>query len=211
MVTLYVVIILGGTYAEAYCASNDYEQSQGRVFQAITRIVKASPLLAADAVITMSKIVFKSSGSTITAIGSDFASAAGSNPNITVFDELWGFASERSRRFWDEMIPPPTRKIAARLTVSYAGFTGESQLLEDLYRRGMAGRLIGDELWATDDGLLMAWHTKPVAPWQTAAWVEQMRAQHRPAAFMRQIENQWVGSENPFIPIEAWDECCLPR
>jgi hypothetical protein len=31
-----------------------------------------------------------------------------------------GYASERSRRLFDEMVPPPTRKIACRLT--YAGF-----------------------------------------------------------------------------------------
>jgi hypothetical protein len=36
------------------------------------------------------------------------------------------------------MIPPPTRKISCRLVVTYAGFSGESVLLEELYRRGMA-------------------------------------------------------------------------
>ena len=35
----------------------------------------------------------------------------------------------------DELVPVPTRQTACRLTVSYAGFTGESVLLEDLYRR----------------------------------------------------------------------------
>jgi phage terminase large subunit-like protein len=44
-------------------------------------------------------------GSTITAIASDYAGAAGAHPVISVFDELWGYTSERSRRLWDEMIP----------------------------------------------------------------------------------------------------------
>jgi hypothetical protein len=36
---------LGGRYAEGFAAANDYEQAQGRVFQAAARIVEASPLL----------------------------------------------------------------------------------------------------------------------------------------------------------------------
>ena len=28
------------------------------------------------------------------------------------FDELWAYTSERSRRLWDELVPPPTRKVA---------------------------------------------------------------------------------------------------
>lgn len=45
MATLYTVICNGGPYAEAYCVANDFEQAQGRVFQAIVRIIEASPLL----------------------------------------------------------------------------------------------------------------------------------------------------------------------
>jgi hypothetical protein len=44
MLVFYVIVALGGRYAEAYCAANDFEQSQGRVFQAIGRILDASPL-----------------------------------------------------------------------------------------------------------------------------------------------------------------------
>ena len=59
------------------------------------------------------------------------------------------------------MTPPPTRKIACRVTVTYAGFEGESMLLEELYRRGKQQPLIGDDLHA-GDGLLMFWHTSPL-------------------------------------------------
>ncbi len=77
----------------------------------------------------------------ITAIDSDYAGAARANKSIRVFDELWGYARESAKRLWDEMIPPLTRRIACRLTVSYAGFDGESDLLERLYKRGMAGQV----------------------------------------------------------------------
>src|SRR3989440_4208118 len=36
------------------------------------------------------------------------------------------------------MVVSPARKISARFTSTYAGFEGESQLLEELYKRGLA-------------------------------------------------------------------------
>ncbi len=83
MAMLYVIVALGGPYAEGYCAANDFDQAQGRVFQALCRIIEASPLLRSSATITANKITFKSTGATITAIASDYAGAAGANPTIT--------------------------------------------------------------------------------------------------------------------------------
>jgi hypothetical protein len=44
----------------------------------------------------------------------------------------------------------------------------ESVLLEELYKRGMTQPEIAPNLRA-GDGVLMAWHHEPVAPWQTEA------------------------------------------
>jgi hypothetical protein len=115
---LTTVLLFGGRFAEGYALANDLEQATSRVFQAITRIVEASPLLRGEAVVMRDKITFPNwHGATISAIASDYAGAAGSNATISVFDELWGYTSERSRRLWDEMVPPPTRKASGRLPV----------------------------------------------------------------------------------------------
>jgi hypothetical protein len=82
MAVLYVVVVLGGPYAEGYCVANDFEQAQGRVFAAICRIVRASPKLRAGAKITVNRIEFPASGASITAIASDYAGTAGSNPTM---------------------------------------------------------------------------------------------------------------------------------
>jgi len=124
---------------------------------------------------------------------------------VTVFDELWGYQSERSHRLFDEMVPP-TRKIACRLTVSYAGFEGESSLLEGLYRRGMAGRKLAPDLYAAG-GLLLYWTHRFTAPWQSIEWREQMREQLRPNAYLRLIENRWVTTESSFVDLGWWDGC----
>lgn len=206
MMVIYTVCVLGGPFAEGICVANDFEQAQGRVFQAISRIVEASPLLARDAMINAGKIEFASTSSTIIAIASDYAGAAGSNPTIVCFDELWGYVSERSHRLWDELVPPPTRKLACRLTVTYAGYEGESTLLEGLHKRGLKGKEIAPDLYQQSN-MLMFWTYRHTSPWQTAEWREQMRDQLRPNAYLRLIENRWVSSDSTFVDMEWWDKC----
>ena len=120
MHALTTTLVFGGRYAEGYTLANDLEQAQGRVFAAIRRIVECSPHLLREAKISANRIEFPATGASITAIASDYAGAAGSNPAISCFDELWGYTSERSRRLWDEMVPVPTRKVSCRLVTSYA-------------------------------------------------------------------------------------------
>jgi hypothetical protein len=202
-------LLFGGAYPEATLCANDYEQAQGRVFEAVRRIVECSPLLRAEARVTADRITFPAIGATIEAIASDYVGAAGGNQVIAVFDELWGYTSEKSRRLWDELVPPPTRKIACRLTVTYAGFEGESILLEELRKRGLQQPQIGPNLYA-GDGLLMLWSHDPIAPWQTAEWLAQMRSSLRPNAYLRMIENRFVTTESSFIDLAWWDACVDP-
>ena len=199
-----VVLLYGGAYPEAICAANDYDQSVGRVFAAIKRIIECSPQLRHEAKITVDKIIIF--GAVIIAIPANYASAAGSNHVIAVFDELWAYISERSRRLFDELVPPPTRRIACRLTVTYAGFEGESALLEELYRRGLHQPQVAPNLYA-GDGILMFWSHEFVAPWQTDAWRAQMRRSLPLNQYLRMIENRFVSSESPFMDMAVWDKC----
>jgi phage terminase large subunit-like protein len=206
IIMLVMILLLGGRFAEGYCVANDLEQAQSRVFAIVKRIIEASPLLRAIAKLTADRVIFLGLDASIVAIASDAASAAGANPTITCFDELWGYTSERSRRLWDEMITSPARRISCRLTVSYAGFSGESVLLEEIYKRGMALPEVGPSLHA-GDGMLFAWHTEPIALWQTEAWLAEMRRSLRPNAYARMIENQFVSAESQFVDMGSWDAC----
>ena len=98
MILIYMVRVVGGRYAEGLVVANSLDQASTRVFAAAARIIEASPLLAQDARITAEKIVFYSTGATIVAIPSDATTAAGANPTICCFDELWGYATERDHR-----------------------------------------------------------------------------------------------------------------
>jgi hypothetical protein len=92
------------------------------------------------------------------------------------------------------------------LTVTYAGFEGESDLLEELYKRGMKQPVVGPSLHA-GDGILMFWSHEPVAPWQTADWLAEMRRSQRPNQYLRMVENRWVTTESNFVAMEDWDRC----
>jgi phage terminase large subunit-like protein len=206
MMLLTMVLLFGGRFGEAYCAANDQEQAIGRVFQAVARIVECSPLLR-DSEVMRDRVTFPAfGGATVAAIASDAAGAAGHNACFSTFDELWGYTSERSRRLWDEMSTSPVRKISGRLTTTYAGYEGESQLLEELYKRGLAQPKVGKDLHA-GDGILMFWTHEPIAPWQSQAWLDEQRRSLRPNQYLRQIENRFVTSESTFVDIEKWDAC----
>jgi hypothetical protein len=102
---LTTVLLFGGRHAEAICAANDLDQSTGRVFEAVRKIIDCSPALRSEAKIAANKITL-STGAVITAIASDYASAAGANQNISVFDEVWAYTSGAS--------DPPVDRLARR-------------------------------------------------------------------------------------------------
>src|SRR5260370_32240885 len=50
----------------------------------------------------------------------------------------------------------------------------------------------------------------PVAPWESQSWLDQMRQQLRPNAFLRMIENRFVTTETAFVDPAWWDACVDP-
>jgi len=210
MIAIYVAVVMAGQYGEIYCLANDREQAGSRVFQSAARIIEASPLLRHIAKTTANRIEFRSTGTFIQAVASDYASFAGGNPTLCVFDELWAYTSDRARRLWDEALPSPVRKVSGRLVVTYAGFEGESNVLAELYARGLAGEEIAPRLYRSP-GLLMYWTHEP-CPLHDAdpGWLEQSRRSLPANQYLRMIENRWVSAESAFIELGWWDACVNP-
>ncbi len=201
---LFTVLCLGGRrFAEAYVIANDYDQSQSRIFTSAARIVEASPSIRAK--ITADRITF-SNGSFIQALAADYRGAAGVEPCFVIADELWGFTSESSQRLYEECCPTPTRKPSVRMVTTYAGFTGESVLLEGLVKRGKAGQEVAKDLYVQPGMVAFISHER-IAPWQSEAWMEEARQSTRPSAFLRQYHNEFTSGESSFVPIEWFDAC----
>ena len=206
--TLTLLLLYGGSYPEGTICANDEEQAQARVFTVSKRIIECSPLLRRAAKITALSISFPALNIAINAIRPTMPGAAGVNQNVATFDELWAFSTEHAERLFDEMVPPPTRKVACRLTTTYAGFSGECLLLERLYQRGLRCR--GWPLAARRrrhvDGVASRTN-RAVANTRLAGRDE---AKPRPTAYARMILNQFVSPESVFVDLASWDACVQP-
>jgi len=131
----------------------------------------------------------------------------------------WVFVTGNS-----EMTLSPTKfGKSFRWVESYAGFQEESELLYGLYEMGVRqGRQMWkDRLYEVTEGdptplelfvneearMLCLWNTQPRCPWQTRAYYASEEKVLTPAQFARMHRNQWVSSEETFVPMEWWDNC----
>lgn len=196
--------------SEIVCIANDEEQAVSRVFRTVCKLIEHNPGLHGQAQVLATEIRF-TNGSIIRAVSSDYKGQAGGRQRVTIFDELWAFEAERMTRLFEEMTPPPTEENAYILIVSYAGYTGESRVLEDLYKRGLAGTRIHGELECyVNEGLFMFWSYTPRQPWLTEKYYAEQRRILRPNTFARLHRNEWVSSESTFITEEMWLACVDP-
>jgi hypothetical protein len=125
--------------------------------------------------------------------------------------------SEGSRRTYSEMTPIPTVRHSLRVIVTYAGFENESDLLWELYTRGVGpeehkdgkGTPLGLELdgeplpcWKRGRQFTY-WDHVPRMPWQSDAFIAE-QDDLRPSDMLRLWGNHWVSNRESFIPPDLW-------
>ena len=202
---------------EVITVANKRDQAVARAFKELKGFIERNPVLLSEIVsITGNQITLKN-GTTVLAIPNDFAGEAGSNHGLTTWDELWGFTSERDRRLYEELTPVPTRKNSIRFISTYAGFEGESELLEDLYHQifnddgtvkdGIKRPLGKDFPAYAVDELFCYWDHEPRMPWQTKEYYKSQKRQLRLNTYLRIHENRWVSSESGLFNMDKWDSC----
>jgi len=206
---------------EIYVCANDFEQAQARVFAKIAYAVRKNPKLP-SARVTQKEVVFTTTGTRIIALASEYASAAGSNHGLTLWDELWAYSSRNAQRLWDELTPVPTRMNSMRFITTYAGFQGQSDTLWDLYKRGVDSdehmdgegapikELAGLPCFA-NGRLFVYWDHElrkhPGIVGSVQEYHGTQRTSLRPSAYLRMHENRWTNDEEVFIEPERWDAC----
>lgn len=202
-----------GRYAEIYALANDGKQSADRVLAAVKKANELGRLGWAD---KMTRIDLPN-GSFIEAVPVDPTGEAGANPTATFWSEMWGFRLSAKERLWSEFTIPPTRfGRAIRWVESYAGYTGESPVLEQLYHEGVTeGKPHPDfpDLPVTVNErarLFCYWDTVGRMAWQTDAYYQAEAALLHPSEFERIHRNTWVSAVGEAIPSELWDLCFDP-
>lgn len=201
-------------WASCYAIANDLKQADSRVGYYMRRAIELNPVLRATCNIRNYRIEMPNH-SFIESIPIDPTGEAGSNADLVIFSELWGAHEDVKTRMWTEMTTPPNKfGKALRWVETYAGYSGESLLLEQLYKATVKGGEWVDlgipdlEVYANRQGrILTLWNTQPRLSWQGKAYYAEQEQILPPNDFLRVHRNQWVSSTSEFIPKEWWDAC----
>lgn len=205
-----------GPSQEVYNLGNKEKQAKDRAFKKIKESLLWSPeSIRKQWEIKDLTLTHKASGSIIEALPVSDTGEAGGNPSLTVWTELWGFQYEAALRFYDEMQPVATRNLSQRFIDTYAGYTGESELLKNLWDLGLAGQRLHPDLpiYGVPTAGLIAYIDTGIAArrmaWQGADYYAQQEALERPVNYRRLHLNEWVESQEAFIEIALWDNLQL--
>lgn len=205
-------------YAENYIIANDLKQADSRVAHYFRRSLDLNPDFRGQYRNRGYRTTFNNH-SFVEAIPIDPSGEAGSNADLIVTSELWGAHEDAKQRMWSEMTLSPTKfGKSMRWVESYAGYTGQSELLWSLYETGVKN---GEPAFPDTDieayinkdaRMFCLWNTKPRLPWQTPEYyASEMAVITSEQEFNRIHRNQWASPQEVFIPAEWWDACFDPK
>ncbi len=189
--------------------ANDLKQADSRVFYYINRCLTLNKKMGAQVKSVHYKITLPNHA-TIEAIPIDPKGEAGGNDDLVVYSEIWGWRYDVAKQMWTETTLSPLKYgRSLRWCETYAGFQGESPILEELYSRGVEhGECINPEYeFYRLNRLLVIWNTRPTTPWQTPEYYSQEASDLLDTEFDRVHRNKWASPTEAFIPIEWWDAC----
>lgn len=204
---------------EIYIIGNDLKQADNRMAQAIRYCVQHNPRMRDRVVVTTSKYTIKlDNGTKIESIPVDPRGEAGMNPTALFWTEAWGAVGSRAELLWTEAALSPTRAGESfKFIESYAGFSGESLMLERLHENIIkAGRPHDTipELF-TNGSSIGYWCTRRYLSWQTSeaglAYYRQEALEKTPQEFSRIHENAWSTTEDAFVPPQWWANCQVDK
>ena len=205
-----------------YCMANDGKQSQDRIFNAMARCLtlhsKYGGIFQGYKAIYSPPTIRLPSETKIEAVPCNPEGEAGAEPLMTIWSEMWGYAQKHKERLWTEMtIPPTLYGYAMRWVESYAGYVGESTVLEKLYDVGVNN---GERhphfpdlpVYVNENaGQLSYWSNEPRQPWQTDRYYKAEAALLTPSEFKRVHRNEWVSSTSALLDdMMLWDRCHQP-
>ena len=188
-------LFAGEKHGEIIVAANDYDQASMIIYNKIKQAVEANPLLQESVWITKRSLEMKATGTVCRPLAHQYETAAGVNPTLVLFDELWGFPS---REFYDELTLSPARKNPLNLIVTYAGYDKKS-LLGEIYDMGKSGE---------DPKMYFLWVHDTLASWVTQEYLDGQRRRLPRNSYMRFHENRWSsGIEGGIITQADVDKC----
>ena len=204
-----------------FVVGNDKDQSAELQINMIGAMIKRHPVLSRFVRVNRSELIFEPTGSRIVSLPMDASGAAGANFATVSFTEVWGFTYEENQRLYDELTPIPAASAydCLRIVDSYAGFDGESELLQGVWDRGKSGERVNDQ-WPVylvgqqlsyihqgEDAQRRCWRFGESG---RDGYYSEQAATLRPNAYRRLHLNEWVSAESAFILPGQWDALIDP-
>ena len=210
-------MIAGEAGSEVYAVANDRQQARIIFNEAKQQIVN-SPMLNSEAKIYRDAIEMPRFGSVFRVLSSDFKGQAGLNPSLVLFDELWG---QSNHDLYDQMTLGSGARIEPlTISITTAGYDLDS-LAGRLYQYGkqVSSSEIDDDSfgfwwWEAPENCEIddrkAWRiSNPnlaeglLDPDDLAVAVKQTSEM----GMRRWRLNQWVRSQESWLPVGAWEQC----
>jgi len=179
----------GEQHGEVIIAANNLDQASLIIYEKIRQAFRDNAQLHKSARLLKSGIEMKSTGTVCRPIAHKYQTAAGVNPTLVIFDELWGF---QGRQFYDELTESPARREPLSLVVTYAGYDKDS-LLHELYEMGRKKK---------DPKMFFIWLHENMASWVTDDYLASQRLRLPANSFMRFHENRWAASSGQVVTEE---------
>lgn len=199
-----------------FCLGNDFDQGALLQSDMIAAMCKRHPIVKRYVKVNKGELVFQPTNSRLITLASDYGGSAGHNFLTVSFTEVWALVWESHTRLYEELTPPPLVG-ALRIVDSYAGWQGESILLENIWNRAKAGKQLTDNLYLQgqqlsyiaegDEGHKATWRGTEA---QRQAYLTEQKDTLREGTFRRLHFNEWQTANDAFITAEAWDSLVLP-
>ena len=189
--------------------ANDLKQADSRVAYYMRRAILLHPEWKDIVKVAGYKITLPNH-SIIEAIPIDPEGEAGGGDDLVIYSELWGWKSKAELAMWTESTLSPLKYgQSIRWCETYAGFIGESPILEKLHESGVKeGKSINTEYEMYANGrLFVLWNTTPHLPWQSSLYYEQEAMTLEDNEFRRVHKNEFVSSTESFVQPEWWQAC----
>lgn len=195
-----------------FALGNDFDQAALLQADMIGAMCKRHPLLKKYVKQTAKELLFTPTGSRLITLPADYSGSAGHNFLTVSFTEIWAYLGESAMRLYEELALPPLVG-ALRIVDSYAGWNGESLLLEHIWQRAEKGQRIGEYLTLSggqlsfiaqdDEGHKATWRGTEAE--RQKYLTEQREDTPRQGTFRRLHYNLWQNAEDAFIQPEQWD------
>lgn len=218
-------LFLGADGGEVYSCAADKEQAR-IVFADAKKTIEQHPELNDMCRLYRDAIEVTTTGSIYRVLSSEAFTKEGLSPTFVVFDELH---ATPNRELWETMrLGMGARREPMMFAITTAGVksdsTGQDSTAYDLYQYGQ--RVARGEI--DDDKFFMAWWeaSQEASHYDPQTWAdanpgfgdlndptdfEAMAKSTPEAEFRTKRCNQWVSSQNAWLPNGAWEDLAEPR